>query len=245
MCAEFADEFTHSSASNSRWMRAQESEKRYWESGKSEKSEKRYWNAETMCTTDRRKYWNGMLKYGFNLDYDFLFNKDVLEIGCGSTGIIFQLQEAKSRVGIDPIDLDLVETEWKRQILSRGVGERLPFHNDSFDAVISFNSLDHVIDPDSVIKEVYRVLRANGDFLLWLHSLRNCYNILKRPLNKLDSPHPYHFTIDEIIAKLTNYSFQIKYKKCQPGTGLSNDTIKRIWGNIFMNTTWIWSKKLC
>jgi len=242
--AQSADEFTYSSAANSRWTRAQVAEKRYWESDKAQKSERRYWNVETMSTKDRRKYWKGILKYGFKLDYDFLSNKDVLEIGCGPTGIIFQLQEAKSRVGIDPMDLDLLEGDWKRQILSRAIGERLPFQNDSFDAVISFNSLDHVIDPNSIIKEIYRVLRPNGDFLLWLYCLRNCYSILKRSLDKLDSPHPYHFTINEIVAKLTNDSFQIKYKKCQPGTGLPNSTIKRIFGNMFMNTTWIWSKKL-
>ena len=216
LCAVSADEFTYSSAANSRWMRAQVAEKRYWESDKAQKSEKRYWNPETMSTKDRRKYWKGILKYGFKLDYDFLFNKDVLEIGCGPTGIIFQLQEAKSRVGIDPMGLDLVEGDWKRQILTRAIGERLPFHDDSFDAVISFNSLDHVIDPISIIKEINRVLRANGDFLLWIYCLLNCYSILKRPLDKLDSPHPYHFTFNEIVAKLTNDSFQINTKNVNP-----------------------------
>jgi hypothetical protein len=47
-----------------------------------------------------------MITHGFNLNYEFFTNKDVLEIGCGATGIIFFLKNAKSRVGVEPMDMN-------------------------------------------------------------------------------------------------------------------------------------------
>ncbi|MEO7103902.1 MAG: class I SAM-dependent methyltransferase [Gemmatimonadaceae bacterium] len=47
----------------------------------------------------------------------------------------------------------------------RGVGEVLPFKNDSFDAVISIAVLEHVKDPFQCAKELIRVLKPGGDLL--------------------------------------------------------------------------------
>ena len=46
--------------------------------------------------------------------------------------------------------------------LVRCVGESLPFRGGSFDAVISNDVLEHVADPESVIRESARVVRADG-----------------------------------------------------------------------------------
>ncbi len=44
--------------------------------------------------------------------------------------------------------------------------EKIPFENDYFDVVTSFNSLDHVDNIDITIKEIKRVLKPKGTFLL-------------------------------------------------------------------------------
>lgn len=44
-----------------------------------------------------------------------------------------------------------------------GVGEKLPFKNNSFDAVISIAVLEHVKDPFKCAKEIIRVLRPGGE----------------------------------------------------------------------------------
>jgi SAM-dependent methyltransferase len=217
-----------------RWNKAQEAEKKYWRSTK-----------ETWLNENRRLYWQGILKQGFGLDYNFFLNKDVLEIGCGPSGIIFQIDTAKYRIGLEPMDLsNLIEENWKRTLVRKGIGEELPFYDDSFDTVISFNALDHSIDPERVIQEIRRVLRDNGDFLLWVYTLRKICKPLQGILNKLDPPHPNHFTFDEIISKISNNSFRIEYRKYEKGTGLKNDTIKRFVGNLMMDSAWIWSKKV-
>jgi SAM-dependent methyltransferase len=217
-----------------RWDKAQDAEKKYWSSTKDG------WSKD-----NRKFYWQEILYHAFGLDYDFFLNKDVLEIGCGPSGIIFQIDTAKSRVGIEPMDLSgLVEEDWKRAIVKKGVGEELPFDNSSFDIVISFNALDHSLNPERVIRETHRVLRDDGDFLLWIYALREIYKPLQGILNRLDPPHPHHFTFSEIKAKVSNNSFHIKNGRCEKGTGLRNDTIKNLFGNLMMNRAWIWSKKI-
>ncbi|TFW61132.1 class I SAM-dependent methyltransferase [Bradyrhizobium sp. MOS001] len=48
------------------------------------------------------------------------------------------------------------------RLLVNGVGEQIPFPDQSFDAVISSNVLEHVADPAAVMKECFRVLRPGG-----------------------------------------------------------------------------------
>jgi SAM-dependent methyltransferase len=219
---------------NRRWDKAQEAEKKSWQSTK-----------DIWLKDDGRLYWQEKLNRGFNLDFSFFINKDVLEIGCGPAGIIFLSDMAKYRIGIEPMDLsDLIEEDWKKSIVTKGVGEILPFEDSSFDIVISFNALDHAINPDDVIKETHRVLRHDGDFLLWIYTLREKYRPLQKTLNRLDAPHPHHFTYNEIISMVNNNSFRINNRRYEGGTGLKNDTIKRIFGNQMMSTTWLWSKKI-
>lgn len=44
----------------------------------------------------------------------------------------------------------------------RAVGERLPFRADAFDAVLSYQTLEHVQDLDAVVAEMLRVTRPGG-----------------------------------------------------------------------------------
>lgn len=53
----------------------------------------------------------------------------------------------------------------------RGIGEYLPFPSGSFDAVLSFWSLNHASEPKLVLGEVARVLRPGGRVLLVLEEM--------------------------------------------------------------------------
>jgi len=216
-----------------RWKRAQIAEKKYWLS-----------TSKSWSTENATWYWQRMLAHGFTLDYEFFAGKSVLEVGCGPAGIIFQLHNTKSRAGLEPMDLkDLIIDGKRISIVKKGIGEEIPFENESFDVVLSFNALDHSVNPLKVIQEIQRVLRKNGDFLLWIYVLRNHYKLLQGLLNKVDSPHPYHFTLSQISRLLGEGSFEIKYTKNEKGTGLPNNTIKKAVANQMMDTLWLWAKK--
>lgn len=96
---------------------------------------------------------------------------DVLEIGCGSGAMAAEILRHHRDVRLTATDYDesMVETAERR--LPR-FGERasvrqadataLPFADASFDAVLSFIMLHHVIQWEQAISEAVRVLRPGG-----------------------------------------------------------------------------------
>jgi SAM-dependent methyltransferase len=218
-----------------RWKKAQIAEKKFWVSAKN-----------AWSTEDPDAYWQHLLAHGFALNYRFFAGKSVLEVGCGPNGVIFQLVNAKSRIGLEPMDLDdLIVDKKKISIVRKGIGEAMPFENESFDVILSFNALDHSARPVRVLQEIHRVLKKDGDFLLWIYVLRKRYRFLQGLLNRMDPPHPFHFTADELLIPIKGSSFEIKYKKDDRGTAtaISNNTIKKAIANNMMDTLWLWSVK--
>ncbi len=45
-------------------------------------------------------------------------------------------------------------------------GNKIPFHRKQFDVVICTEVLEHTINPDILIKEIYRVIKKNGKVLI-------------------------------------------------------------------------------
>jgi hypothetical protein len=69
--------------------------------------------------------------------------------------------------------------------------------------------------------------------------LRSRYRFLQSLLNIIDSPHPFHFTLDQILIPIKDSSFEINYRNDEKGTGLPNNTIKKTIGNYMMGTLWL------
>ena len=218
---------------SARWNRAQTAEKKFW-----------IMNRKRWSVQNPNNYWRGILAHGFNLDFGFFDGKSVLEVGCGPTGVIFELDNTKFRVGLEPMELDdIISGTTKRSIVRKGIGENMPFEDGSFDIAISFNALDHSSDPVKVVQEIRRVLKQDGELLLWVYILRKKYVSLRGLLNRFDKPHPHHFTRDDLIRRVLDDYIEMQYCKEEKGTGLPNNTIKKALANQMMNTLWIRSKK--
>lgn len=93
----------------------------------------------------------------------------VLDCGAGSRGIYYQ-NVVNLEIAVYP-STDV-----------RGVGEVLPFKDNSFDAVISIAVLEHVKDPWLCAQEIVRVLKPGGDLI--------CYVPFLQPMHGY--PHHYY-----------------------------------------------------
>lgn len=98
------------------------------------------------------------------LERSFYAGKDVLDLGCGPRGSLTWMAEARRRVGLDPLvdDYRALGIDAHPMEYVAGAAEDMPFDDESFDVVTSFNSLDHVDDLDRTIGEIKRVLRPQG-----------------------------------------------------------------------------------
>ncbi len=104
----------------------------------------------------------------FGLDRDHYSGKTLLDVGCGPRGSLEWADHAKDRVGLDPLAdrYRMLGARTHAMQYVKGTAESIPFSDDHFDVVSSFNSLDHVDDLDTAVRELCRVLKPGGLFLL-------------------------------------------------------------------------------
>jgi SAM-dependent methyltransferase len=107
-----------------------------------------------------------------------LEGKDVLDLGCGSGELAFYLSRmgVKSITGID-LDQELLELANSRAANHAGspapkfvLGidpKKIEVPANSMDVIVCFDVLEHILDYGEVIADWRRVLRPNGEVLIW------------------------------------------------------------------------------
>jgi len=93
--------------------------------------------------------------------------KPVLDLGCGFgefSGVAF----GKIEMGVDinQRDLKMAAVNRKYSKLLLADARKLPFPDSNFNTVISVSVLEHIPRAQEAIKEVHRVLRTGGKFIL-------------------------------------------------------------------------------
>jgi len=101
----------------------------------------------------------------------------VVDIGCGTGCALRHASEQVTNgtlIGIDPIPrmIDIAREQTARHsavdriIYCEGSAENLPIEDTSADIVLAFDSYDHWQDQLKGLKEVRRVLKSNGRFVV-------------------------------------------------------------------------------
>lgn len=104
----------------------------------------------------------------FGIDASFYEGKVILDIGCGPRGSLEWASMTSRRIGLDPLAreyLQLSANEHQMEYID-SPSENIPLKDEECDAVFSFNSLDHVEDINKTLKEIKRVTKPGGIFLL-------------------------------------------------------------------------------
>lgn len=87
----------------------------------------------------------------------------LLDVGCGSKPYSVLFSAASDYVGLE---VDTPENRTAKRADYFYDGETFPFDDASFDGVICNQVLEHVFNPDLFLKEILRVLKPGGEFLL-------------------------------------------------------------------------------
>lgn len=95
-------------------------------------------------------------------------NGSIFVDGCGLGSYLSRLAtDANFTIGLDiefPRTLDAIQ---KTPRVVCGVGEHLPFPDNSFDLILSHEVLEHVQDDGLVVKEIVRTLKPGGRLVLF------------------------------------------------------------------------------
>jgi len=106
----------------------------------------------------------------------------ILDLGCGTGGVLQHLGPFGSAIGLDPA-VEAAQYCRRRDVpMVVGSGLELPFADASFDVVLALDVIEHVPDDVALLREVRRVLRPGGVLLVtvpampWLWSAHDDVN---------------------------------------------------------------------
>jgi SAM-dependent methyltransferase len=166
---------------------------------------------------DRKLYphhgpnWDDLL---FRQHIKGVLDKDchLLDLGAGA-GIVKQMNFSGCAAlvcGIDPDDR--VRANPYLDEGRTGVGEAIPYPDQSFHVVFADNVLEHLEHPEAVFKEVARVLKPGG---LFLAKTPNRWHYL--PLVARATPHRFHQFVNRLRGRQSVDTFPTRYLVNTPG----------------------------
>ncbi|MBU0999515.1 class I SAM-dependent methyltransferase [Patescibacteria group bacterium] len=121
----------------------------------------------------------------------------ILDVGCGvGHSLDYLNQFSDSLVGIDTDLISLLyaqKTTKANYVLTKA--EKLPFKDNTFDKIISFNVLEHIKNDQGVIEEIRRVAKKGAEILIWVPSLEGIRtnSKLKNLMHEEESGYEKHF----------------------------------------------------
>jgi len=136
---------------------------------------------------DNNTFWEHIYRYRFATKY--IHGKDVLDIASGEGYGTAALTQggSKSVIGVE-IDLKSVEHSREKYNIDvrQGDATKIPLVDNSVDVVISFETVEHIVDTSAFISECARVLRPGGMIVISTPNVAE-YNVNSDPMNN-----PYH-----------------------------------------------------
>ncbi|MFN8500160.1 MAG: class I SAM-dependent methyltransferase [Anaerolineae bacterium] len=132
----------------------------------------------------------------------------ILDVGCGTGGLLARLQENGWAVGVDLSDvaLQFAQRRGLRNLADASI-EALPFKSESFDMLTCMDVLYHLQVQEDVaaLRECYRVLRPGGWFLIKVPAFESLRGEHDRTVHTR-----HRYTVEELRGKCEAAGFRVE-----------------------------------
>ena len=138
-------------------------------------------------------------------------NGKILDVGysIGEIHSVFIKNFGKENMyGVD------IETKKDTSHYKRSSAETIPFPENTFDSAFAGELIEHVEKPEPFVKEISRVLKKNGVFIL---TTPNRKSFVNRIFKSYETPiHISLFDSQELEKLLEKYNLKVEKFYCQP-----------------------------
>ena len=162
----------------------------------------------------------------------------VLEIGTGSGALLHTLRaRGLDVVGVERSDERVAESRalYGELPIQQVSGVELPFADEAFDIVVSFDVFEHIPDSDRHLTEVRRVLRPRGWYLLqtpnkWTNTIFE--TIRWRSLTRWRADHCSLHTFGQLKRRFSRHGFDVQFDDVAVVTDFYRAKVRRYLGPI-------------
>jgi SAM-dependent methyltransferase len=129
--------------------------------------------------------WYSTVNKSWVILHEMLKNSTVdgifLDLGCGDgTGTLLFSKNSKPKeiIGLEMYDDDISKAKSKGIVVFKAdLNKPFPLPDNSVDQVFANQVIEHIIDTDNFVSEIYRVLKPNGSVVIATENLASWHNI--------------------------------------------------------------------
>jgi SAM-dependent methyltransferase len=129
----------------------------------------------------------------------------ILDVGCGTGGNLEMLEKFGAAEGVDVSDDALEFCKSKGLTVHKGLAEKLPFADESFDVVTALDVVEHLDDDIAGLAEMHRVLKTGGKTLIFVPAFMWLWGVQDDVSN-----HRIRYTKKQIVERLETAGFKVE-----------------------------------
>lgn len=147
----------------------------------------------------------------------------ILDVGCAGgfmTNKVFEVFPKAQISGIDPYPAAITYAQKRFPLIHFQIADahKLPFNQDSFDLVICYETIEHVINPLQILQEMRRVIKKDGTVIVAMDSGNLLFKTIWWGWEKTFGSvwqnahlHPFHHQDLEMIIKQAGFKIVKKH----------------------------------
>ena len=129
----------------------------------------------------------------------------ILDVGCGTGANLEMLAQYGEAEGVDVSDDALEFCKQKGLQAQKGLAEKLPFAEETFDITTALDVIEHLDDDLSGLREMHRVTKSGGYSLIFVPAFMWLWGVQDDISN-----HRIRYTRGQIVARLQKAGYTVE-----------------------------------
>ncbi|MBX3265795.1 MAG: class I SAM-dependent methyltransferase [Acidobacteria bacterium] len=129
----------------------------------------------------------------------------ILDVGCGTGANLEMLSQFGSAEGVDVSDEALEFCRRKGLAVQKGLAEKLPYADETFDITTALDVVEHLDDDVAGLKEMHRITKTGGYSLIFVPAFMWLWGVQDDI-----SHHRIRYTRKEIVERLEKAGYTVE-----------------------------------